>query len=32
MSKDKSDQVFDVDRVRDFIELMKEHDLSLIHI
>lgn len=32
MSKDKNDQVFDVDRVRDFIELMKEHDLSEIDL
>lgn len=32
MSKDKSDQVFDVNRVRDFIELMKEHDLSEIDL
>ena len=32
MSKDKNDQVFDVKRVRDFIELMKEHDLSEIDL
>ena len=32
MSKDKNDQVFDVNRVRDFIELMKEHDLSEIDL
>lgn len=33
MSKEKSDdQVFDVKRIRDLIELMKEHDLSEVDL
>ena len=32
MAKDKSDSVFDVKRLREFIELMEEHDLSEMNL
>lgn len=32
MAKDKNDSVFDVDKLREFIELMEEHDLSEVDL
>ncbi|MEM9944134.1 MAG: acetyl-CoA carboxylase biotin carboxyl carrier protein [Planctomycetota bacterium] len=32
MAKDKNESVFDVDKIREFIELMEQHDLSEVDL